>query len=72
LLDQAQDDAIRVYAIGGWRPPFGIVLVLDRLSAIMLVLAATLATLVMTHAVLTGWTARAGTSIPCSSSSCLG
>jgi len=54
LMAQAQDDAIRVYAIGGWQPPFGIVLVLARLAAIMLVLAATLATLVMTHAVVTG------------------
>ena len=36
-------DSISVYAIGGWAAPFGIVLVVDRLSAMMLVLTATLA-----------------------------
>jgi multicomponent K+:H+ antiporter subunit D len=34
---------IGVYSIGRWPAPFGIVLVVDRLSALMLVLAATLA-----------------------------
>lgn len=33
----------RSYALGGWPAPFGIVLVLDRLAALMLVLTATLA-----------------------------
>ena len=42
LFVTAQDDAIRSYALGGWAAPFGIVLVLDRLAAIMLVLAALL------------------------------
>ncbi|MBM3929373.1 MAG: monovalent cation/H+ antiporter subunit D, partial [Sphingomonadales bacterium] len=60
LLAVASDDAIRSYAIGGWRAPFGIVLVLDRLSAAMLVLASALALVVMIHAVATaadrrGW-----------------
>ncbi|MEQ6886150.1 monovalent cation/H+ antiporter subunit D [Salicola sp. Rm-C-2C1-2] len=32
-----------VYALGGWAPPFGIVLVPDRLSILMLVLTASLA-----------------------------
>lgn len=32
-----------VYALGGWAPPFGIVLVPDRLSVLMLVLTAVLA-----------------------------
>ncbi|MFO7787456.1 MAG: monovalent cation/H+ antiporter subunit D [Halospina sp.] len=32
-----------VYALGGWAPPFGIVLVPDRLSVLMLVLTASLA-----------------------------
>ena len=36
-------DSISVYAIGGWAAPFGIVLVVDRLSAMMLVLTAMLA-----------------------------
>jgi multicomponent K+:H+ antiporter subunit D len=34
---------IGVYSIGAWPAPFGIVLVVDRLSALMLVLAATVA-----------------------------
>jgi multicomponent K+:H+ antiporter subunit D len=54
LFAIAQDDAIRVYALGGWPAPFGIVLVLDRLSAGMLVLAACLSLVVLFHAVLTG------------------
>jgi multicomponent K+:H+ antiporter subunit D len=54
LLALVQDDAIRVYAIGGWPAPFGIVLVLDRLAAAMLLLAAILASVVMIHAVVTG------------------
>ena len=36
-------EGISVYAIGGWAPHFGIVLVVDRLSALMLVLTAMLA-----------------------------
>jgi multicomponent K+:H+ antiporter subunit D len=41
-------EGIGVYAIGGWPAPFGIVLVVDRLSAVMLTLGAvvSLATLV--------------------------
>ncbi|WBH15063.1 monovalent cation/H+ antiporter subunit D [Sphingomonas radiodurans] len=60
LFGIAQDDAIRVYALGGWVAPYGIVLVHDRLSAMMLVLAAALAMIVMVHAIITavdrkGW-----------------
>jgi multicomponent K+:H+ antiporter subunit D len=60
LFGIAQDDAIRAYPLGGWPAPFGIVLVLDRLTAIMLVLASALALVVMLHAVVTtvdrkGW-----------------
>ena len=33
-------EGVGVYAIGGWPAPFGIVLVVDRLSAIMLALGA--------------------------------
>lgn len=43
LLADADAGNIQVYALGNWQPPFGIVLVLDRLSAIMLVLSSTLA-----------------------------
>lgn len=43
LLASAQSDAASVYRIGDWPAPFGIVLVLDRLSALMLALASVLA-----------------------------
>ena len=43
LLVLASDDSYRLYAFGNWQPPFGIVLVLDRLAALMLVLTAILA-----------------------------
>ncbi|SOD41934.1 monovalent cation/H+ antiporter subunit D [Nitrosovibrio sp. Nv4] len=36
-------EGIAVYLLGGWKAPFGIVLVLDRLSAVMLMLNAVLA-----------------------------
>lgn len=60
LFGFAQDDAIRSYPLGGWPAPFGIVVVLDRLSAAMLVLSAALALVVLLHATLTaadrrGW-----------------
>ncbi|KEF31447.1 MAG: monovalent cation/H+ antiporter subunit D [Gammaproteobacteria bacterium] len=43
LLVLASDDGYRLYAFGNWQPPFGIVLVLDRLAALMLILTAILA-----------------------------
>ncbi|ROU02159.1 monovalent cation/H+ antiporter subunit D [Marinobacter sp. R17] len=43
LLLLADDGTYRVYALGNWAPPFGIVLVLDRLSALMLFMTALLA-----------------------------
>jgi multicomponent K+:H+ antiporter subunit D len=43
LLGQAAQGGHTVYALGNWRPPFGIVLVLDRLSAMMVLLTAVLA-----------------------------
>lgn len=60
LFGLVQDNAIRSYAVGGWPAPFGIVLVLDRLSAAMLVLSSALALIVLLHATLTaadrkGW-----------------
>jgi multicomponent K+:H+ antiporter subunit D len=60
LFGTAQDDAIRAYPLGSWPAPFGIVLVLDRLAATMLVLASILALIVMAHAMVTsadrkGW-----------------
>lgn len=43
LLVLADDGSYRLYAFGNWQPPFGIVLVLDRLAALMLVMTAVLA-----------------------------
>ena len=43
LIGQAWHGDITVYALGNWQAPFGIVLVLDRLSALMLLLTAVLA-----------------------------
>lgn len=43
LLALADDGSYRVYAFGNWQPPFGIVLVLDRLAALMLVMTSVLA-----------------------------
>lgn len=42
LLDAAAGGTIAVYAVGNWPAPFGIVLQLDRLAALMLVLTALL------------------------------
>jgi multicomponent K+:H+ antiporter subunit D len=46
------------YRLGNWPAPFGIVLVLDRLSALMLGLVAGLAVPVLVYAIATGWDAR--------------
>ena len=43
LLLLADDGQLRVYALGNWQPPFGIILMLDRLSALMLLVTAVLA-----------------------------
>lgn len=43
LLILADDGSYRIYAFGNWQPPFGIVLVLDRLAALMLIMTAVLA-----------------------------
>lgn len=49
-----------LYRLGDWPAPFGIVLVLDRLSAMMLALTALLALAVHGYAVATGWDRRGG------------
>jgi len=51
LLVLATDGQVHVYKLGNWPAPFGIVLILDRLSALMLLLTSVLALLVLVHAV---------------------
>ena len=48
----------QVYYLGDWPAPFGIVLVLDRLSALMVLVTTVLALIVLFHAIATGWDAR--------------
>ena len=43
------------YRLGDWPAPFGIVLVLDRLSALMVLLTSVLALIVLVHAIATKW-----------------
>ena len=51
LLQAVNGDDILVYALGNWSPPFGIVLVADRLAAWMLITTALLACCVLLYAV---------------------
>jgi multicomponent K+:H+ antiporter subunit D len=55
LLNSGQPQA---YRLGNWPAPFGIVLMLDRLSALMLALLGAVALPVMVYAIATGWDAR--------------
>ncbi|MCU0937112.1 MAG: monovalent cation/H+ antiporter subunit D [Gammaproteobacteria bacterium] len=50
LLVAVADGGYRVYALGDWAAPFGIVLVADRLSALMVALTAVLALFALIHA----------------------
>ncbi|MBD9481843.1 monovalent cation/H+ antiporter subunit D [Pseudomonas sp. PDM14] len=50
LIQQADAGQVRVYALGDWRPPFGIVLLLDRLSALLLLTTAVLGSAVVLYA----------------------
>ncbi|KPQ08557.1 MAG: multicomponent K+:H+ antiporter subunit PhaD [Rhodobacteraceae bacterium HLUCCA12] len=58
LFQAAATGAVESYEIGSWPAPFGIVLVLDRLSALMVTLTAVLALVVLAYAVASGWDAR--------------
>jgi multicomponent K+:H+ antiporter subunit D len=57
-MAQASSGEIQVYELGDWPAPFGIVLVLDRLSALMAVLTTVLALVVLLYAIGSGWDAR--------------
>ena len=57
LYASAGDGAPRAYLLGDWPAPFGIVLVLDRLSATMVLLTALLAVAVVIYA-MAGWDRR--------------
>jgi multicomponent K+:H+ antiporter subunit D len=50
LLARAADGVLSVYRVGEWPAPFGIVLVIDRLSAFMLVLTSAVAVPVLWYA----------------------
>jgi multicomponent K+:H+ antiporter subunit D len=50
-LAMASDGQIRTYELGAWPAPFGIVLVLDRLSALMLLLTGVLGLFVLLYAI---------------------
>lgn len=58
LLILATSGETHVYKLGDWDAPYGIVLVLDRLSALMVFLTSLLALIVLIHAVATGWDNR--------------
>lgn len=58
LLMAASQNPPEVYLLGNWPAPFGIVLVLDRLSAMMLMLSALLALAVQLYVISTDWDTR--------------
>jgi multicomponent K+:H+ antiporter subunit D len=58
LLVHAMSGTIDVYELGNWPAPFGIVLVLDKLSAVMITLTAALAVAVLLYAIGSGWDKR--------------
>jgi multicomponent K+:H+ antiporter subunit D len=58
LMWSATANPAEVYLLGNWPAPFGIVLVLDRLSALMLLLTAALGLAVQLYAIATDWDAR--------------
>lgn len=58
LTLQTSDGTILLYQLGDWAAPFGIVLVGDRLSTMMVLLTAVLALLVMIYVIGSGWDNR--------------
>lgn len=58
LLHAATTGGPEAYFLGDWPAPFGIALVLDRLSALMVALLAALALPVVVYAIGSGWDAK--------------
>ena len=58
LVADAATGNITVYELGNWPAPFGIVLVLDRLSAMMVLLTALLGLVVVLYAIWSRWDER--------------
>jgi len=50
LLVEVDAQGVHLYAVGEWRPPFGILMVVDRLAAILLVLTSVLVLAVQLYA----------------------
>lgn len=51
LLFQSMNGPAQVYVMGNWSPPFGIVMVLDRLSAMMVFMASLLGVFCLVYAI---------------------
>jgi len=58
LVFQVSDGTILLYQLSDWAAPFGIVLVGDRLSTMMVLLTAVLALFVLLYAIGSGWDNR--------------
>jgi multicomponent K+:H+ antiporter subunit D len=58
LAIQVSDGSIVLYQLGDWAAPYGIVLVGDRLSTLMVLLTAVLALFVLLYAIGSGWDDR--------------
>ncbi len=58
LVLQSGTRAPQTYFLGNWPAPFGIVLILDRLAALMLALTAGLSAIIWAYAALTNWDKR--------------
>lgn len=58
LMVSASMGPPEVYRLGNWEPPYGIVLVLDRLSALMLLLTSILGLVIVLYAIGSGWDKR--------------
>ncbi len=58
LAWQASDGTVTLYQLGDWAAPFGIVLVADRLSTLMVLLTSVLALFVLLYAIGSKWDER--------------